>query len=74
MCAIDRPPTSLNPYKINPQIVQLQLDPRLPRFADSDDTNDRRDSDSYSQDRQDASHLVPKQRHQGGLKQSRVIH
>jgi hypothetical protein len=72
--AIDRPPASLNPDKIIPQIVQLQLDPRLSRFADGDDADDRRDSDGYSQNRQDASHLVSKQRHQGGLQQGRVIH
>src|SRR5882724_1676281 len=55
--AIDCAASSLNPDKIIPKIVQLLLDSGLSRFSDSDDTNDRRDSDSYSQDRQDAAHL-----------------
>jgi hypothetical protein len=53
---------------------QLLLDAGLARLADSDDTNDRRDSDSYSQSRQDASHLVPKECHQRGLQQSCIVH
>ncbi len=72
--AVDRAPACFNPDKVVAQIVQLLLDPRLPRFSDGHDTNDRRDPDGNSQHRQDASHFVSEQRHQGGAQQRRVIH
>jgi hypothetical protein len=66
--AIHRATSGLDPHKIVPEIVQLLLDSGLSGFADGDDTDDRRNPDRYSQDRQDASHLVPQQRHYGRLK------
>jgi hypothetical protein len=51
----------------------LLLDAGLTRFTDGHNTNHGRDSDRYAQDRQDAAHLVPKERHHGGLKESCVI-
>ncbi len=66
--AIHRTPSGLNPHKIVPEIVQLLLDSGLSGLADRDDTDDRCDPNRYSQDRQDASHLVPQQRHYGRLK------
>jgi hypothetical protein len=66
--AIHRATSGFDPHKIVPEIVQLLLDSGLAGFADGDDTDDRRNPDGYSQDRQDASHLVPQQRHYGRLK------
>jgi hypothetical protein len=64
---VHRTPSGFNPDKIVSKIsVAARLG--LSGFADGDDTDNRRNPDRYSQDRQDASHLVPKQRHYGGLK------
>src|SRR5258708_4442066 len=71
--SVNCPPSRLNPHKIVAQIIELLLDPRLPGFSDGDHADDRRDPDRYTQDRQHASHLVPKQRHQRRLQQCRVI-
>src|ERR1700745_4156554 len=49
------------------------LDSSLPRFADGHHADYCRDPDGDAQDRQNAPQLVPEQRHQGGLQQSRVI-
>jgi len=46
----------------------------LPRFADGYHADYRRNPDGDPEDRQNASHLVPKQRHEGGAKESRVVH
>jgi len=53
--AIHRATSGLDPHKIVPEIVQLLLDSGLSGFADGDDTDDRRNPDRYSQDRQDSS-------------------
>jgi hypothetical protein len=51
------------PNKIVAQVVQLLFDLRLPGFADCYDADNRRDPDGDAQDRQHASHFIPKQRH-----------
>jgi hypothetical protein len=71
--AVDRTPSRLNPDKVLPQIVQLLLDARLPRFSDGHNANHGRDPDRDSKHRQDASHFVSKQCHKGGAQQRRVI-
>src|SRR2546429_9025256 len=71
--AFDAPPPRLNPYKIVAKIVELLLDPRLPRFSYGHDANDRRNPDGDAQDRQDAAHFIPEQCHKGRSQQRRVI-
>ncbi len=56
--AIHGPTSGLNPHKIVAQVVQLLLDAGLPGLSDGDHADDRRDPDRYTQDRQNASHLV----------------
>jgi hypothetical protein len=65
---IHRASASLNPDKIVTKAVQLLLNSGLPGFADCHNTDNRRNPNGYSQDRQDAAHLVPEQRHYVGLK------
>ncbi len=60
--AVPRTAPCFNPYKVIAQIIQLLLDPRLSRFADSHNANHRRDTDGDSQDSQNAAHLVSEQR------------
>ena len=63
--AVDRAPASLNPDEVVPQIIQLLLDSRLSRFANGHDADHGGNPDGDPQNRQDASHLVSEQRHQG---------
>jgi hypothetical protein len=63
--AVDRAATSLNPDEVVAKIIQLLLDSRLSRFANGHDADHCRNPDGYPQNRQDASHLVSEQRHQG---------
>src|SRR5262249_61077978 len=72
--AFHRAPAGFNPPEVAPQVVQLLPDPRLSRFADGNDTNDRRNPDGDSQDSQQAAHLVSRQRHNRRPQKSRVIH
>jgi hypothetical protein len=72
--SIDRTAPSLNPDEVVSKVVQLLLDSRLTRFADSDDTDHSGYPDSDPQNSQDASHLVSEQRHQCGSKESSVVH
>jgi hypothetical protein len=65
--AIHRAASRLNPDKIVPEIVQLLLDTGLSRFADSHDANDCRNAYRYSQDSQDAAHLIPEERNESRL-------
>jgi hypothetical protein len=60
--AVHRAASGFNPYKVIAQIIQLLLDARLSRFADSHNANHRCDPDGYPQDRQDAAHLVSEER------------
>src|SRR6266849_1834159 len=61
--AVDRTASGFNPDEIIPEIVELLLYTRLPRFADCDDADHRGNPDGDPQDRQNASHLVSEQRH-----------
>ena len=70
---VDGAPAGLNPHKIVAQIVELLLDPRLPRFSYGHDANNRRNPDGDAQDRQDAAHFIPEQCHKGRSQQRRVI-
>ena len=72
--SVDRPAPSFDPDEVVSEVVQLLLDSRLSRVPDCHDTDDRRNSDGNSQNRQDASHLVSEQRNQCGSKECSVVH
>src|ERR1700730_9184638 len=72
--AIDGSTPGLDPHEIVAEVIQLLFDSGLPGLTDRDDANDGGDPDRYSEDRQEASHLVPEKCHQGGPKQGRVVH
>ena len=61
--SIHRASARFYPDKIIPQVVQLLFDLGLSGFADRDDADNRRDPDGDAQDRQHASHFIPKQGH-----------
>jgi hypothetical protein len=71
--SVDRPAPSFDPDEVVSKVVQLLLDSRLSRVPDCYDTDDRRNPDGDSQNRQDASHLVSEQRNQCGSKERSVI-
>ena len=72
--SVHRSASSFDPNEVVSEVVQLLLDSRLSRVANCHDTDDRRNPDGDSQNRQDASHLVSEQRNQGGSKKSSVVH
>src|SRR6516162_2226385 len=71
--SVNRTAPGFDPDKVISQIVELLFDARLSRAADSDHTDYRRNPDRDSQDRQNASHLVSEERHQGRPEKSRVV-
>ena len=62
---VDRAAASLNPDEVVSKIIQLLLDSRLSGFANGHHADHCRNPDGYPQNRQDASHLVSEQCHQG---------
>jgi hypothetical protein len=59
--AIDRAASGFNPDEVVSQVVEVLLDSGLPGITDGHNTDDGGNSNSDTQNRQDASHLVPQQ-------------